>query len=486
MVQSSGHRILLAGSCHYEDGMADGASVRIIDFERPDAEDGLPGQQSSAGPLALADVDGDGDLDLFVGGRVLPGRYPESASSILYRNANGKWIQEQKENNQFAHIGLVSGAVFSDLDGDGFPELLLACEWGPIRVFHNDRGKFREVTGEWGLDRYLGLWNGVTTGDFDGDGRLDIAASNWGTNTRYRCSGDQPIRMYYGGFGRKEISVIEAFFDSDLRKIVPWTGLDEMSAALPFVREKFPSCQAYSTAGVDEILGEQFKAARELRANWFSSTVFLNRGDRFEVKALPFEAQVAPAFGITVGDMDGDGREDLFVAHNFFGVEPQTSRHDAGRGVWLKGDGRGNFFAVRGQESGVKVYGEQRGCAFCDYDEDGRVDLVVTQHGAETKLYHNVGGKAGLRIRLKGRAGNPRGAGGQLRLKFGDRFGPAREIHAGSGYWSADSAVQVLGTPEPPTQIQIRWPGGAMTTTDIPRTAREIEVDQDGEIKVLR
>jgi len=195
------------------------------------------------------------------------------------------------------------------------------------------------------------------------------------------------------------------------RVIVPWTGLDEMSAALPFVREQFPTCQAYGTAGVDEILGDRFKSAQELQANWFQSTVFLNRGAWFEVKPLPFEAQVAPAFGVAVGDMDGDGREDLFLSQNFFGVEPQTSRHDAGRGVWLKGDGRGNFVAVPGQESGIKLYGEQRGCALCDYDGDGRLDLVVSQNGASTKLYHNEGAKPGLRVRLIGTTNNPAAVG---------------------------------------------------------------------------
>jgi hypothetical protein len=187
-----------------------------------------------------------------------------------------------------------------------------------------------------------------------------------------------------------------------------------------------------------------------------------------------------------VGDLDGDGKEDVFLSQNFFAMNLETSRCDAGRGLWLRGDGKGNLSAMTGQETGVKVYGEQRGAALCDYDGDGRVDLVVTQNGAETKLYHNVGARPGLRIRLRGRAGNLQAVGAQIRLKFGDRFGPAREIHAGSGYWSADSAVQVLGTPEPPTQIQIRWPGGRMTTADIPRNAREIEVDWDEKIKVLR
>src|SRR5204863_1697229 len=131
----------------------------------------------------------------------------------------------------------------------------------------------------------------------------------------------------------------------------------------------------------------------------------------------------------------GDGNEDIFLSQNFFAVDGDTSRYDAGRSLWLAGDGQGQFRAVPGQKSGLKVYGEQRGCALCDYDGDGRPDLVVTQNGAETKLYHNVGAKPGLRVRLKGTAGNPAGVGAVLRAKFRDRYGPAREVHAGSGYW---------------------------------------------------
>ena len=154
--------------------------------------------------------------------------------------------------------------------------------------------------------------------------------------------------------------------------------------------------------------------------------------------------------------------------------------------MWLRGDGKGGFEAVSGQASGVKVYGEQRGCALGDYDGDGRVDLVVTQNGAETKLYHNVGGRVGLRVRLKGEEGNPEGVGAQMRLRYGEREGPVREIHAGSGYWSQDSAVQVLGAPEPPTHLWIRWPGGKTFTAPIPSGAREVRIDQAGQLTVLR
>src|SRR5262249_8745496 len=147
------------------------------------------------------------------------------------------------------------------------------------------------------------------------------------------------------------------------------------------------------------------------------------------------------------------GNEDVFLAQNFFDVDAETSRCDAGRGLWLQGDGQGGFRAVPGQESGVQVYGEQRGAALCDYDGDGRVDLVVTQNGAETKLYRNVTGKPGLRVRLIGPPGNPLGVGAALRLLAGDKAGPVREVHAGSGYWSQDSAVPVLASPKPPTRV---------------------------------
>ena len=147
---------------------------------------------------------------------------------------------------------------------------------------------------------------------------------------------------------------------------------------------------------------------------------------------------------------------------------------DAGRGLWLRGDGRGNLTAVPGQESGVTVYGEQRGAALCDYDQDGRVDLLVTQNAAATKLFHNVRATPGLRVRLNGPSGNPNGVGAQLRLVFAQRQGPVREIHAGSGYWSQDSPVQVLATPESPSRIWVRWPGGQVTDSPVPPQAKEI------------
>ena len=456
---------------------------------------------SSVGALALGDMNGDGNLELFVSGRVNAGRWPEAATSRIYRPEAGKYVRDEAQSRVLEQIGMVSGVVWADLTADGYPELILACEWGPVRILHNDQGRLSPTNFPLRfrrsealrpqfttLDQLTGWWNGVTAGDFDGDGRMDIVASNWGGNSKYELGRRQgkPLAVHYGDWdGDEVLEVLEGYYEPELKKVVPWRGLNGVARGMPWVRGQYATHAAYSVAGIGEILKQQMPKVGILEAAWLETSVFLNRGDHFEVVVLPGEAQFSPAFGVSVGDMDGDGNEDIFLSQNFFGVDEETSRYDAGRGVWLRGDGTGHFEVVPGQASGVKVYGEGRGSALCDYDGDGRLDLVVGQNGAETRLYHNVGAKAGLRVRLAGSAGNPTGIGAVMRLRFGEQWGPAREVHGGSGYWSQDSAVQVLAIPRSPTAAWVRWPGGQTTTAELPAEAREVELSITGKLKVL-
>jgi len=445
----------------------------------------LASEMAGGGALALGDMRGDGRLALFVAGGVSPGQYPLSAPSKLYRFEARQWRLDPRNSPLFQNLGIVNSALWSDLDGDGFPELVLACEWGPIRVYRSRSGALFEITEELGLESFTGWWRGVAAGDLNNDGKLDLIAANWGLNSQYRASDRRPLVFAYGQLTQPGVmEIIETEYASNT--IVPSRQFMDIAASLPFLQERFSTHKAYSEASLDEVLGERKVLAKRVTATTLASMAFINTGSGFKAVELPREAQLSPAFSVNVADFDGDGNDDVFLSQNLFGLQPQAARIDAGLGLWLQGDGTGRLTPVPSARSGVHVFGEQRGAAVGDYDEDGRVDLVVTQNGASTRLYHNVGAAPGLRVKLKGAPGNPAGIGAVLRLQFKDRLGPAREIHAGSGYWSQDSLVQVLATPAKPETLWVRWPGGRVSTTPIPPNTSELRVDTEGKPRPTR
>ncbi len=245
------------------------------------------------------------------------------------------------------------------------------------------------------------------------------------------------------------------------------------------MRSRVPTYAAYAEATLGEVLGPDSSEAYRAEAVTLSHTVFFNRRGRFEASRLPREAQLAPAFYAGVADLDGDGAEDVFLTQNFFATDPATPRHDAGRSLWLKGDGRGGFEAVPGRDSGIRIYGDPRGAALADYDGDGRVDVAVSQNGAETVLLKNEGARPGVRVRLVGPPENPEGVGAQVRLAYADGSrGPVREVVAGSGYWSRDGAIQVLGRAagKEPVGVWVRWPGGAEAEVEVEPGQREVTI----------
>lgn len=429
----------------------------------------------SPGPLATADIDGDGDLDLFVGGRFRPGHYPEPVSSAIWINEKGKLTPSTTWSEAFKALGLVTGATFADLDGDGSAELIVATEWGPLKIFRTDGGKFTPLDRTVGilnaqrspLSELTGWWTSVVAGDFDGDGKIDLACGNWGRNSTYELYQPTTFRLFHGDWsGAGGVQMIEAW-----RSGTNWIPVHDrtwLARGLPSLAVQFPTHEGFGRATVRDILGAAYDKASFVGAAQLASMILMNRGGHFEAIPLPLEAQLAPVFSVNVGDFDADGVEDLFLSQNFFGTASDISRDDAGRGLWLRSKGDGSFAAMDSSASGISVFGEQRGAALVDFDHDGRVDVAVSQNSAATKLYANRSTKRGLRVELKGAASNPDAIGAQVRVVYpGDRKGPVRTIQAGSGYWSQDAAAPVLGLRERPRALWIRWPGGKEQTVPI-------------------
>ncbi len=451
---------------------------------RPAPAGALPPLAPSAGAVAAADFNRDGQLDVFLGAKVLPGLYPRAPSSALLINRGGRF---EDVTDTLApglrEVGMVTSALWSDVDGDGWPDLLVALEWGQVEYFHNRQGRgFEDWTEKAGFaSGGRGWWTSLAAADFNGDGRIDYVAGNLGLNTQYRADANHPALLFDGDFkGDGTQQLIEAYYEGG--RLYPWRTRKDLGAAIPSVLKRYPRNDTYARATLGEILGEEkLAAAQRHAATEFRSGVFLSQPDgTYRFEPLPHLAQIAPLQGIVAGDFDGDGHADIYAVQNSYAPAPVAGRFDGGLSQLLCGDGQGHFACAPPSESGLIVTGDAKGLAVAALDQDGWPDFVVTRNNSTSLAFRNQGvtGRHSLRIQLRGPAGNPTAIGARVTLELADGTLQTGEVYAGSGYFSQSTGACFFGylPVNPPRQIRVRWPSGATSTQPVPPQSTTIVV----------
>jgi hypothetical protein len=343
----------------------------------------LPAVPISAGAVAVGDFNRDGKSDVFLGGRVLPGKYPLSPASALLVNHAGRFEDVTDAiAPALREVGMVTAALWVDVDRDGWPDLVVATEWGPVRCFHNDGGRgFSELTDRLGFALAgTGLWTALAMGDFNGDGRPDFVAGNLGLNTPDQASAQEPALLFYGDFGGKAPLAIEAYFEAG--RLYPREARAALGALIPSLLQRYRRTDAYAKATLEEVVGkDRLDTARRFAATELRSGVFLSQPDgTYRFAALPRIAQIAPWNAIVVGDFNGDGNADIYAVQNSSAPPPAVGNFDGGLSQLLLGDGRGGLKAIEPEQSGFVVPGDAKAALLIDVDGDGRPDIVGTRN----------------------------------------------------------------------------------------------------------
>ena len=348
-------------------------------FEK--ALNNIPIIRSSGSCVEAGDVDGDGDLDLFVGGKAIPGKYPQPDVSYILINENGKFIDgTEKVCKALLKIGVVSTATWTDYDNDKDLDLLVAGEWMGLKMFENKNGILNDVSDNIGLKNTEGWWFKVHPMDIDNDGDQDYVCGNIGLNHKFKASVDKPFQVFCADFDSTGTNDIVLAFEQD-DKLYPVRGRDCSSEQMPFILDKFPTFSEFGEAEVHDILGDKIKKALHKEVKLFSSVVLLNNKGSFEVKHLPFEAQLSANTGIQNFDFNKDGYEDLIMAGNMYQTEAETSRADASYGLVLINDKKGNFKSLSLLDSGFYAPGDVKDLKIAFAGKENPIFILANNHG---------------------------------------------------------------------------------------------------------
>jgi hypothetical protein len=341
-------------------------------------ENRIPKNTSSTSKVTAGDFDNDGDLDLFVGGRIVPGEYPTTPKSSLLINTNGVFTDQTKElAPELEDIGMVTDAIWVDYDNDNDLDLVITGEWMPITIMNNDNNKLKNSTVGSGLGEKTGWWYGITSGDFDNDGDIDFMAGNLGLNSKYQTT-NGPLEVYAGDLDNNgNHDIILGYYSEG--ECFPLRGKTCSSQQMPGLNQKIPTYDIFGSSNILDVYGESLKTAFNRKANWFTSSYIENLGNgKFKITALPNLAQLSATNSLITMDVDKDGNLDVILGGNMHSAEIETARHDASYGLVLLGDGKGNFNPLENRFTNLDLKGDVKNIQLLHGSKNNPLILVGT------------------------------------------------------------------------------------------------------------
>jgi enediyne biosynthesis protein E4 len=375
-----------AGSKMYSDRlyMNDGKG----NFKRD--EQAIPSITTSGSCVRAGDIDGDGDMDLFVGGRVIPGKYPYPPTSYILINDNGLFTSSPESLPDKGIIGLVTDATWQDYDNDGDSDLIVVGEWMTPTILSNDNGVLTNVTEKTQLANYSGWWYSIAAADFDNDGDIDFVAGNLGNNSKYSTK-EGPVEVYSKDFddnGNNDI--VLTYYNQG--QCYPLRGRQCSSQQIPKIKKRFKSYEAFGSADAISVYGKkELDKSLHYKASWMKTSYIENKGNgKFEVKSLPAHVQISTVNSMVIDDVNNDGNLDIITAGNMFHAEIETCRHDASIGMVLTGDGKGNFTPHTYTETGFNAAGDVKDIKSVQQPDGSMLLLIARNNDKITTLkYHS-------------------------------------------------------------------------------------------------